>query len=89
MWIFFSAMETIKYKVEISPSRAIGGILGCITGFYLGYQFFSLIKVIDDTSFTELTESSESSNVAVAFCYGLGIAGRELGSFLGDILFPI
>ena len=97
-------METLKYRntpnLEISLSRALGGILGCITGFYFGYQFCILIKIIDDTSFIESKESSdtddtsltESSNIeaiinAVCFCFGE--VGRQLGSFLGSILFSI
>ncbi|MEM7590594.1 MAG: hypothetical protein AAF383_03580 [Cyanobacteria bacterium P01_A01_bin.83] len=81
-----SALETFRYRnisyFEISPSRAVGGILGCITGFYFGYQFCILIKK-DDTSLTE------SPGFTGAISCGLGEAGRQLGSFLGDILFPI
>lgn len=101
---FISILETIKYRntsnFKISPSRAIGATLGLIAGFYFGYQFCILIKIIDDARFMNPTESSDidgtsltgSSNItaiANAICIGFSEAGRQLGSFLGDILFSI
>ena len=98
---FFSVIEMIEYRntpnFEISPSRAIGGTLGLIAGFYFGYQFCIWIKIMDDSRFIKLTEPSNINNtgltgssnitaIANGFCYGSSEAGRQLGSFLGDIL---
>jgi hypothetical protein len=100
--IFISTMEIIKYRntpyLIISPSRAIGGTIGLIAGFYFGYQFCILIKIIDDNRFIEslsdidktvLTGSSHSKSIATAISIGFSEAGRQLGSFLGEILFSI
>ena len=85
--IFIAAFETFNYRntpnLEILPSRAIGGTLELIAGFYFGYQFCILVKITDDTSFME------SSYIAIGFCCGFGEAGRQLGNFLSNILLPI
>jgi hypothetical protein len=76
---FFSAIETIKYKIEISPSRAIGGILGFVAGFYCSYLICILAGISDGISLME------SSGITVAICFGCAEANRQIGSFFGNV----
>lgn len=84
-----------------STGHIMGGTLGIIAGFYLGYQFCVLIKIIEDTRFIKLMESSnidafsltESSinNIAITnvICFAFSTTACELGIFLGNVLFPM
>lgn len=76
------AIEIFKHRKALNfgviISRAIGGAIGLVAGFYLGYQFSILVGV----------GSVESSAIAVGICFGFGIANNKIGSFFGNVLLP-
>ena len=103
--IMVSALEVSSnintQNLGFSTSRIVGGVLGVIAGFYLGYQFCILIKIMEDTRFikpaelsnidtSDLTEPSINNiPMANAICFIFSTITCELGVFLGNVLFPI
>ncbi|MEY2833114.1 MAG: hypothetical protein RLZZ574_2373 [Cyanobacteriota bacterium] len=82
----FSAFEIFKHRNEptygISPSRAVGAALGFVSGFYCSYLICILVGISDGISLME------SSSITIGICMGSGEAGRQIGSFFGNILLP-
>ena len=67
----------------ISPGGVVGATIGSIAGFYSGYQICILVGLLDANNVIE------SSSISMVISWIIAEIGRQLGFYLGCILFTI